>query len=244
MRIIKIFSVIILLASLSACEYGEPGGADTQTTYKYGDPEFERILKNMSGVWYSHYGAIRTDGYRIGRWGTGGVTFETEMGGTKLGLFPLMKKTPYKTCKTTGGINAGDFYVFYDDTVYGQQDDDSGGNGGWADIVTRYIGIVRAINIFNGDANRGAVIIEYLDNACPTWTEPVANGSSPFFGIFFRVINNDCIQMANAVNLSDLYAGVSYYTETATLEEAIAKNNASNEAEYISWGVVLPQDRE
>jgi hypothetical protein len=107
-----------------------------------------------------------------------------------------------------------------------------------------YAGIVRAINIFNDDTGRGAIIIEYLDNACPTWDNDIAYGQRPFFGIFYRTLGPDTIQMANAVDLSALAAGRKYYTETATLEEAVAKNDVSNEAEFISWGVVLPQDRE
>jgi hypothetical protein len=41
-----------------------------------------------------------------------------------------------------------------------------------------------------------------------------------------------------------MYAGEPYYTETALYEEAKANNGVENEAEYISWGVVIPQDRE
>jgi hypothetical protein len=50
--------------------------------------------------------------------------------------------------------------------------------------------------------------------------------------------------MANAVDLAAMYAGKPYYTEKATLDEAIAANSVENEAEFISWGVVIPQDRE
>jgi hypothetical protein len=50
--------------------------------------------------------------------------------------------------------------------------------------------------------------------------------------------------MANAVDLAARYAGEKYYTETATLKEAAALNTVENEAEFISWGVVIPQDRE
>ena len=57
----------------------------------------------------------------------------------------------------------------------------------------------------------------------------------PFFGIYYR--------MANAVDLAALGAGKRYYTETATLEEAVVKNSAENEGKFIRWGVV-PQDRE
>jgi hypothetical protein len=46
------------------------------------------------------------------------------------------------------------------------------------------------------------------------------------------------------VDLAALYRGKKYYTETATLDEAVEKNTVENEAEFISWGVVIPQDRE
>jgi hypothetical protein len=52
------------------------------------------------------------------------------------------------------------------------------------------------------------------------------------------------IQMANAVDLAALYAGKKYYTETKTLDEAVELNSAENEAEFISWGVVIPQTKE
>jgi hypothetical protein len=135
-----------------------------------------------------------------------------------------------------------DYYVFYDDTVYGQGEDGTGtGNGGWG---FDYIGIVRAVNIFNDNPDTGVIIIEYLDGAYPTWSTEVLNTPLPFFGIFYRILNPDCIQMANAVDLAALFAGEQYHTETASLEEAIAKNTAINDGEFISWGVVIPQDRE
>jgi hypothetical protein len=42
----------------------------------------------------------------------------------------------------------------------------------------------------------------------------------------------------------DLDAPQKYYTETATLAEAIAKNNSDNDGEFIAWSIVIPQDRE
>jgi hypothetical protein len=50
--------------------------------------------------------------------------------------------------------------------------------------------------------------------------------------------------MANAVDLAALAAGEKHYTETVSLKEAAAKNNAENSDEFVSWGVVIPQDRE
>jgi hypothetical protein len=70
--------------------------------------------------------------------------------------------------------------------------------------------IVRAVNVFNGNARTGAVIIEYLDGAYPTWSDDVLLMPLPFFGIYYRVINSDCVQMANAVDLAALVAGKRY----------------------------------
>ena len=107
-----------------------------------------------------------------------------------------------------------------------------------------YLGIVRAVSVFNGDRNRGAIIIEYLTGCAPQWDDDIKGGQRPFFGIYYRILDRDTVQMANAVDLAALYAGEKYYTETKTLDEAIALNTVENEAEFISWGVVIPQDRE
>ena len=58
------------------------------------------------------------------------------------------------------------------------------------------------------------------------------------------MLDTDTVQMANAVDLAALYAGKKYYTEQASLQEAIALNTVENEAEFISWGIVIPQQRE
>jgi hypothetical protein len=50
--------------------------------------------------------------------------------------------------------------------------------------------------------------------------------------------------MANSIELGDLAHGRPYYTETATLEEAVIKYCPANDGEFIAWGVVLPQERE
>jgi hypothetical protein len=135
--------------------------------------------------------------------------------------------------------------VFYDGTVYEKVPGD-GGNGGFDGLGAGYIGIVRAVNEFHYEnSGSGAVIVEYLYKCSSTW-DPDINGPPPlhFFGMYYRVLNPDCIQMANAVELANLAAGQKYYTETATLAEAIAKNNADNDGEFIAWGIVIPQDRE
>jgi hypothetical protein len=244
--------LLAALLLLAACDtaifsYGRLGGADQTETYSPGDPGFRQVMRlfsEPSGVWYSHYAGIgRLDGYRVGKFGTGAESFDRIMGTKEEDLFPAI------------GINAvsgaspraEDYFVFYDDTVYGQQDTGEGGNGGWDGLSTRYVGIVRAVNVFNGDPSRGAIIIEYLQGCVPGWLDrwPASrDGQRPFFGIYYRVLDANIIQMANAVDLSALYAGKPYYTEQATLEEAIAVNSVENEAEFIAWGIVIPQDRE
>jgi hypothetical protein len=232
------------------CDYGRLGGADVTDDYRPGDDLFEQRLSFLSGVWYSHYAGIgRLDGYRIRKWGD-----MTDADRAKAqALFPELKidgpGNP-KTCSTQDTPQDGDYIILYDDTVYGQEDDDSSasdGNWGFA-----YMGVVRAINIFNGNKDRGAVIIEYFEGADPNWLwdpygyawQGLGRGEKPFFGIYYRVLQPDVVQMANAVDLAALYNGNHYYTEKRTLEEAVAFNSVENEAELIAWGVVIPQDRE
>jgi hypothetical protein len=221
-------------------EYGKVGGADKTEPYYPGEAEFERIMSSLSGVWYSRYAGIgRLDGYRIG--GREDFTALVEDSG-KGTLFPEMA-APYTTY-TGEDFGPGDYFVLYDDTVYGQTDDGTGGNGGWEGFVMRYTGIVRAVNVFNGDTERGAVIIEYVQGGCPTWDADIAHGQRPFFGIYYRVLDSNTVQIANAVDLAALYAGKKYYTEKRTLDEALALNTVENEAEFISWGATMPQNRE
>jgi hypothetical protein len=190
----------------------------------------------------------RLDGCRIGKW----KDFEKLIiDSGKNALFPNLKWPNAETYPDEFNSNYvpndEDYFVFYDDTVYGESEDGVGGNGGWEGLVTRYIGIVRGVNLFYDNPDRGAIIIEYLEGAYPTWLDRWSaskGGKRPFFGIYYRVLNPDQVQMANAVDLAALYAGKAYYTEKATLEDAMASNTVDYEAEYISWGVVIPQDRE
>ncbi|MDR1147096.1 MAG: hypothetical protein LBK66_00535 [Spirochaetaceae bacterium] len=245
----KFMAALFLILLFSGCEldYGKLGGADKTVTAD--TPEaIANIMGSKLGIWYSHYGGMRLDGYRIGRW----EYIETNLGSKKLALFPEfypdLSKAPedYKWFYDSNSKppQPNDYYVFYDDTVYGQGDDGSGeGNGGFG-LVTRYIGLVRAVNTFHGTEDTGAVIIEYFNGAYPQWSQDVVKTPLPFFGVYFRVLGPDTIQIANAVELEALTKGEKYYTETRTLKEAIAKNNAENDGEFISWGVVIPQERE
>lgn len=255
-RLAAIAGLAVFVCVLASCEaygYGKLGGADQTGTYEPGESVFEERMEFLSGgsadrgVWYSHYAGIgRLDGYRIGKWSDFAALM---IDSNKIGMFPELSE-PYETY--TGGTPDGDdYFVFYDDTVYGQSDDYSlptSGNWGFA-----YMGVVRAINLFNNEPGRGAIIIEYFKGCDPNWLwdpggynggQALGRGEKPFFGIYYRVLKPDIVQMANAVDLAALYAGKHYYTETATLQEAIDNNTIENEAEYIAWGVVIPQDRE
>jgi hypothetical protein len=261
MRFCKLVVVVAAAAlAVAACEmytyYGKLGGADKTVA-----ADIEYILAPKVGVWYSHYGRKRLDGYTIGKW----KDVKALLGEEKVELFgrlfpgfdfdnPTFKELPAAIgddANAEDGEGAGsppvedeDYFIFYDDTVYGEGEDGSGeGEGGWG---FGYMGIVRAVNTFQ-DSENGAIIIEYLDGCYPPWLNAyvdIENEPLPFFGIYYRVLKPDIIQMANAVVLANLFAGLPYHTETATLAEAIEKNNAENDGEFISWGVVIPQDRE
>jgi hypothetical protein len=235
-----VVALAIFAGFVSTCEmyggYGKLGGADKTVS-----AEIEEVLAPKVGVWYSHYGGKRLDGYTIGRW----KNLKEDLG-EKLKLFSGFEpdrdpeKEPLFHDKYIPLED--DYYVFYDSTVYGQGDDGSG--EGTAHWNYGYMGIVRAVNTFHDTKDTGAIIIEYFNGCYPQWSEAVVTTPLPFFGVYFRVLDSDSIQMANAVVLENVFAGLPYYTETATLEEAIAKNNADNDGEFISWGVVIPQDRE
>jgi hypothetical protein len=195
------------------------------------------IIEPWRGVWYSRSGGRRLDGYSVGRWSE-----IKELMGAKLALFPDFDSDKPRL-HDNYPIQDDDYFIFYDDTVYGENDNGEGGNGGWDGFILRYIGIVRTVNVFSDNAATGAVIIEYLEGSYPQWSMDVLFWPLPFFGMYYRVIGPDTIQMANAVDLDALAAGKAYYTETATLQEAVDKNSAENSGKFISWGVVIPQSR-
>jgi hypothetical protein len=226
--------VFFLIYSCDVFNYGQLGGADQTSVYYPGEGDFDPIMTFLSGVWYSRNAGIgRLDGYRIGKWSD----FDS-IAGSKKDLFDLANPPDVYSGPPPADT---DYFVLYDDTVYGQSDTGVGGNGGWN---YGYVGIVRAVNAFYGNSGNGAVIVEYLRGGAPQWDADIKDGQRPFFGIYYKVLDDDTVQMANAVDLAALYAGEKYYTEKATLEEAVAYNTVENEAELISWGVVVPQNRE
>ena len=225
----------------SSCDYGQLGSADRTDTYQSGSEVFEERLGFLSGVWYSHDPGIgRLDGYRIREWGSlsAGDKAKAEA------LFPALNADSPLTCSSRMVPQSGDYVFLYDDTVLGQQDDNPGAQESWG---FSYMALVRAINIFNNDKDRGAVIIEYFEGAEPLWlseTQDLERGVNPFFGIYYRVLSADIVQMANPVDQAAKYAGENYYTEKGSLEEAVSSFSVENEAEFISWGVAIPQNRE
>jgi hypothetical protein len=82
----------LLLATCDLYTYGQLGGADQTETLYPGDPEFERIMSSLSGVWYSHYAGIgRLDGYRIGKMRDFAALVEHS---GKTALFPKLASPP------------------------------------------------------------------------------------------------------------------------------------------------------
>jgi hypothetical protein len=199
----------------------------------------DQLIESFAGVWYSRDPGIgRLDGYRIGRW----KDFDAIMGAAKLSLFPKLQRFTYTSQTGSNVPGNDDFFVFYDDTVYGEQEDGTGGSA--LSINMGYIGIVRGVNVFSADLNRGAIIIEYLRGCAPQWDDDIKDGQRPFFGIYYKKTDADTVQLANAVDVKAMDSGNKYYTETATLQEAINKNTAENDSAFIVWSVAIPQKRE
>ena len=220
------FALCSLLFVLFSCDHGELGGADKTDTYYPEDALFKERMDFLCGKWSSSY-----DDYRIRKLSD----FDAEDKARAQVLFPTLDVDNPKTYSPQEIPPNSYYIVLFDDNAGGE----SWGFG--------FMGLVRAINIFNGEKNRGALIVEYFEGADPLWlseTQGLTRGEKPFFGIYYKVLNSDTVQMANAVSLAAMYAGEHYYTEKGTLNEAIKTFNVENEAEFISWGVAIPQNRE
>jgi hypothetical protein len=243
-------------AALLACGdiYGTVGGADITDSYRSAAEIAERI-DFWQGTWQARYGNRLMDGYVIGKWKEAASVLGSK---SKLFLYTgfdpghprfldaggnIQPAIPAdgEGQREPGTIHDEDYFVFYDDSVYREnQAATPGTERGYS-----WIGVVRAVNVFDHDPRRGAVIVEYLDGAYPE-RRPFENGPQalPFYGIFFRVLTDDSIQFANPIKLAERINGRPYHTETADLEEAIRLNNVENDVEFIDWGEALPQDRE
>jgi hypothetical protein len=101
------------------------------------------------------------------------------------------------------------------------------GGGG---STTDYRGDIRFVS--NYDSASGIIIIEYTQQ--PAY--PSYNGL-PFFGIYYRNLKGDTVQLANAIN-PDYSA-----PDTATLQEAVEKFTRLAMGYYVGWGHVMPQRR-
>ena len=244
---------------LLSCEsfYGEIGGADKTDTFDTPETIAERI-DLWHDTWLAHYGARTTAGFTIGKW----YELETAIERQKLQLWInngfdpghprflnedgdpvnallLEEDSPYRCAE--GTICDEDYFMYYDDTWFSQNSADaSGGERGQS-----WIGIVRAVNIFDKDPKRGSIIVEYLDGCFPDRTPFQAGPQAlPFYGVYFRVITDDIIVFASPIDLAARINGKPYYTERATLGAAIALNNVENDIEFVDWGEELPFDRE
>ena len=240
---IKSIFLIFFTASLLfwSCDYGQLGGADKTNTYYSGDTLFEERMSFLAGLWYSRDPGIGLlDSYRIRKWSDITAADKTKAQALFSGTgFDV--NNPQTYCEQDFPQDS-DYVLLFDDTVYGQEYDDSGAGENWGFC---YMGLVRAINIFNGDKKRGAIIIEYFEGADPFWLawEGLLPGEKPFYGIYYKVIDPDTVQMANAIDQVALNEGRSYHLEQRTLNEAATKFDAENEAEFIIWGVVFPYAR-
>ena len=250
---------LVCLLALLSCEsfYGDIGGADKTDTFDTPETIAERIGL-WHDTWLAHYGMRTTAGFTIGKW----YEIETAIERQKLQLWinrgfdpkhprflngdgdpvnaaALEADSPYRC--GAGTICGEDYFLYYDDTWFSQNSANSSGSA----LGQSWIGIVRAVNIFDNDPKRGAVIVEYLDGCFPD-RAPFKAGlrALSFYGVYFRAVTVDTIMFANPIDLAARINGMSYHTERATLGEAIALNNVENDIEFIDWGEELPFDRE
>jgi|GEM_PF-3698009 len=220
--------VIFLLSAICSCNQGLLGDADKTDSYLSSSEVYNERLNFFSGTWNSDY-----DSYRIFKWGD----LSNDDKSKALEYFPALNIDNPKTYSTKDTPKNSDYVFLFDD------------GGGWGFC---FMGLVRAINIFNNDIKSGAVIIEYFESADPAWlSDPdgyayqnLAPGEKPFFGIYFNVIDTDTVQFANPIDLVAMNKGELYHTEQKTLNEALNFFNVVNEAELISWGLVMPHNRE
>jgi hypothetical protein len=242
-----------------ACEsfYGEIGGADQTHTFDTPEAITERIGL-WHDVWLARYGARITAGFTIGKW----YELETSIGRQKLQLWinngfdpehprflngdgdpvnaVLLEEDSPSRC-AEGTLCDEDYFIYYDDTWFGQ----NAANVSGSVRGQSWIGIVRAVNIFDNDPKRGSLIVEYLDGCFPDRAPFLAGPQAlSFYGIYFRVITDDIIVFASPLDLAARINGRPSHTERATLAEAITLNNVENDIEFVNWGEELPFDRE
>jgi hypothetical protein len=236
---------------VSGCSgmYGTVGGADVTDTYR--SPEdIARHLGDCQGGWYSWYGNRLESGFVIGQWKT------IDSIDQKLEVFPGFDRNDPRFLDSEGvpvpaqhasasargrrgTIHDDDYFIMYDETVYGQSGNSIGASPG--PRRASYLAILRGVNIFDHDSDRGALVVEYLAGCYPD--RYPFNGEPktlPFFGIFFRVLGRDTRQMANPIKLADRLNNRPYYTETEDLDAAFLQSAVENAVEFVDWALEPP----
>jgi len=91
-------------------------------------------------------------------------------------------------------------------------------------------GYIRFVSNFSSTS--GIIIIEY--------SEPPLDwgGINHFFGIYYRNITGNTVQLANTFDLTNRIT-----PDTATLDEATRRFTRGRMGRYVDWGVVQPQWR-
>ena len=111
-----------------------------------------------------------------------------------------------------------------------QYDGGASGNG------TSYKGSI--VFVSNYSSTSGVIIIKYTEAPAYSNAYGIYNGN-PFFGIYYRNLKNNTVQLANSTNLGDNSGS----PDTATLDEAIAKFTRLNMVNYVDWSNVNPQSK-
>jgi hypothetical protein len=201
---------------------------NTTTTYYTGDAEFNTVMASFEeGLWLSY------DGYHIHKWSD----FDADHWDRAKDIFSTMttNKNDLKTYSTQQKPGNNDYIIMYDDDAM-----DMGGPYGMG-----YMGIVRAVNVSTTSNSEGAFIIEYFEGTEPAWllagysgyvsSQELQPGEKPFFGFYFQLDDEDTCHFGNTTDGE--YGSVPWYSETATLGEAINKITIANQSLYLGGAI-------